>query len=171
MIWIGDTAGYPPPPTPIIVEGSIDNTAQAFWTDPRACASDPAPLFHWIITTPGSVQYTAQGITGYRTDTLDFLADSIPAFGSQLITFTFTVTSQVPSPGVCTSGLCQDGATACTSNAQCPSVFLTADKSFKLNYRNSALTIGMSTTCQTMQVVGMGCNIQAALAVPPGTPT
>jgi hypothetical protein len=170
QIWIGDTMANLDGTTAIIVEGSIDNTAQAFWTDPRACATDPAPLFHWVVTTPNSLQYTAQGITGYRTDTLDFLADSIPSFVPQLITFTFTVTSQVPTAGVCTSGGCNDHATACTTDAQCPSVFLSTTKSFKVQYRDSALTIGMSTTCQTMQQVGAGCNIQAALAVPPGTP-
>jgi len=38
-------------------------------------------------------------------------------------------------------------------------------------YRNSALLIGMSTTCQTMQETGSGCDIEAALAVLLGTPS
>jgi hypothetical protein len=179
QIWVGDTMANLDGTTAIVVEGSIDNTAQAFWTDPRACSTDAAPLFHWVIITPNTVGYTAQGITGYRTDTLTFLADSIPNFGLQTITFVFTVTSQVPTAQMCTSKLCDDGVTACmcdggattcTNSAQCP-LFPTTTKSFKVAYRNSALTLSMSTTCQTMQQVGMGCNIQAALAVPPGTPT
>jgi hypothetical protein len=43
--------------------------------------------------------------------------------------------------------------------------------SFKVTYRDSALTLAMSTTCQSMQQVGNGCYIEAALAVVPGTPT
>jgi hypothetical protein len=110
---------------------------------------------------------------------LTFEADSIPNVGVQFITFQFTITSQVPLE-VCTSGLCNDGVTACTcdggvtactNSTQCPAVFPTTTKSFKVSYRNSALSLSMSTTCQTMQQVGAGCNIQAALAVPPGTPT
>jgi hypothetical protein len=170
QIWVGDQQANLDGTTALIVEGSIDNTAQAFWTDPRACASDPAPLFHWVISTPNSTQYTAQGITGYRTDTLDFLANSIPSLVPQTIAFTFTVTSQVPLAGVCTSGGCNDGVTACTTDAQCPSVFLSTTKPFKVQYRDSALSIIMSTTCQMLQQVGPGCIFQAALAVPPGTP-
>jgi hypothetical protein len=135
--------------TAITVEGSQDNVMQAFWTDPRACASDPAPLFHWVITTPKTVGYTAQGITGYQTDTLTVSADSIPDFGLLTTTFSFTVTSQVPNP----SG-----------------VFYTTTASFRLLYRDSALTILMSATCQTMLVAGMGCDIPAALELPPGAP-
>jgi len=136
--------------TAIVVEGSEDNTAQAFWTDPRACASDPAPLFHWVINTPNAQGYTARGISGYQTDTSSILANSIPDFVPATITIQFTVTSQVPN----SSG-----------------IFFTTTKSFRASYRNSALTIGMSTTCQAMQQVGMGCDIEAALAVLPGTAT
>jgi hypothetical protein len=136
--------------TPLVIEGSEDNIAQAFWTDPRACASDPAPTFHWVITTPNTAGYTARGITGYHTDTLTVEANSIPDFVPATITFQFTVSSQVPNP----SG-----------------IFFTTTKSFRASYRNSALTIGMSTTCQAMQQVGMGCDIEAALAVLPGTQT
>ncbi len=132
------------------IEGSQDQVMQAFWTDPRACASDPAPVFHWVITTPKGPGYTAQGITGYQTDTLTVSADSIPDFGTLTITFTFTVTSQVPNP----SG-----------------IFFATTKSFRVLYRDSALSILMSATCQTMTQVGMGCDISAALAVLPGTPT
>jgi hypothetical protein len=128
---------------------TIDNTAQAFWTDPRACASDPPPLFHWVITTPNAIGYTAQGFSGYLTDTLTFESDSLPNFVPQTILFTFTVTSQVPNP----SGM-----------------FYTTTASFRIQYRNSALTIAMSTICQTMLQVGMGCDFQAALELPPGTP-
>jgi hypothetical protein len=77
-------------------------------------------------------------------------ADSIPKFEPNTITFTFTVTSQVPNP----SG-----------------IFFTTTKTFRIVYRNSALLIGMSSTCQTMQQTGNGCDIEAALAVLPGTPT
>ncbi len=136
--------------TPITVEGSVDNLAQAFWTDPRACASDPPPTFHWFIDTPLVSGYTARGIAGYHSDTLTIEADSIPKFEPNTIVFSFTVTSRVPNP----SG-----------------IFFTTTKSFRALYRNSALLIGMSTTCQTMQQVGNGCDIEAALAVLPGTPT
>jgi hypothetical protein len=136
--------------TAITVEGSVDNTAQASWTDPRACASDPPPLFHWQIDTPQTIHYTAQGITGYRADALTFAADSIPNFFELLVTFTFTVTSQVPN----SSG-----------------IFFSTSQSFKILYSDSALTEAMSTTCQSMLVTGMGCNIPAALEVLPGTQT
>jgi hypothetical protein len=136
--------------TPILVEGDEDNTVQAFWTDPRACASDPAPTFHWVINTPNTQGYTARGITGYQIDTLEIEANSIPDFAPATITFQFTVTSQVPNP----SG-----------------TFFATTKSFRAQYRDSALTIGMSTTCQTQQQTGNGCDIEAALAIVPGTPT
>ena len=136
--------------TPIPIEGSEDATAQAFWTDPRACASDPPPTFHWVINTPNTPGYTARGIAGYITDTLTIEANSIPDFVPATITFQFTVTSQVPNP----SG-----------------IFYETTKSFRAQYRDSALTIGMSTTCQSMQQTGNGCDIEAALAVLPGTPT
>ncbi len=136
--------------TAITVEGSEDNLAQASWTDPRACASDPPPTFHWVINTPNTPGYTARGITGYQTDALSIDANSIPDFVPASIGFQFTVTSQVPNP---------------------TGVFFTTTKSFRAQYRNSALSIGMSTTCQSMQQTGMGCDIEAALAVLPGTPT
>jgi hypothetical protein len=131
------------------IEGSQDQVMQAFWTDPRACASDPAPVFHWVITTPQGSGYTAQGITGYQTDTLIVSADSIHDFGTLTITFTFTVTSQVPNP----SG-----------------IFFATTQSFRVLYRDSALSILMSAICQQMTQVGMGCDIFAALALPPGAP-
>jgi hypothetical protein len=77
-------------------------------------------------------------------------ASHAPNFFPKTMTLTATVTSQVPNP----SG-----------------VFLSTSKSFKILYRDSALTIGMSTTCQSIQQVGARCNIQAALGVLPGTPT
>ena len=149
-IWVEGTPAVLDGNTPITIEGSVDNVAQAFWTDPRQCATDPPPLFHWVINTPLVTGYTARGISGYRADILEIDADSIPKFEPNTITFTFTVTSQVPNP----SG-----------------VFFSTTKTFRALYRNSGLLIGMSTTCQTMQQTGSGCDIEAALAVVPGTPT
>lgn len=138
--------------TRIVIEGSEDNIVTAFWFDPALCyfPSMPAPTFHWVINTPNAQGYTARGISGYQNDTLEIAANSIPDFIPATITFQFTVTSSVPNP---------------SGN------FLSTTKSFRALYRNSALTIGMSTTCQTMQETGNGCDIEAALAVVPGTQT
>jgi len=152
MIWVQGSAVNLDGVTPNVVDGSIDNTIQAFWTDPRHCtANDPSPTFHWVINTPNTPGYTAWGISGYRTDTLTVLGDSIPNFVPQTIVVTFTITHP-PVAGV-------DPST------------LTTTVRFRMSYRNSALTVGMSVTCQSMQMVGAGCDIQAALAVPLGTPT
>lgn len=71
---------------------------------------------------------------------MTFEADSIPDYCLETIIFTFTVTSQIPTAQLCTSGLCDDGVTACTNSTQCP-LFPTTTKYIKLSYRNSALTI------------------------------
>ncbi len=134
--------------TPIIIEGSVDNVLYAFVFDPAGCFNPSAPEtnFHWQINTPAVTGYTARGIRGYRDDVLEVDADSIPNFAPNSITFVFTATSGVPP-------------------------YLSTTASFRAVYRNSALTIGHSTICQVMQETGHGCDIEAALAVLPGTPT
>jgi hypothetical protein len=77
--------------------------------------------------------------------------NSIPNFGTSTILVTFTATSGFVDP--------DDGGHPNTTAA------------FRFLYRDSILTVGMSTTCQTMQQVGQGCTIAAALAVLPGTLT
>ena len=131
--------------TPITIEGSVDNVARAYVFDPRLChnPSAPAPTYHWVINTPLVSGYTARGINGYRSDVLSIDGDSIPNFAPNSISFTFTATTAAGS----------------------------TTKTFRAVYRNSALTLGMSTTCQTMQMTGPGCDIEAALAVLPGTLT
>lgn len=132
--------------TPITVEGSVDNIVHAFVFDPAACFSPsaPAPTYHWVINTPVVNGYTARGIRGYRGNVLEVDADSIPNFIPNSVIFVFTATSGTPP-------------------------YLSTTVSFRALYRNSALTLGHSTTCQTMQETGHGCDIEAALPVLPGT--
>jgi hypothetical protein len=138
---------------PITVIGSEDNTMLASWTDPAGQCRNPEgnpTRFHWVINTPNTNGYTSRGITGYRTDALGVLADSIPNFGTTFITVLFSVTS---------------GATADDGNHPSRTV------SFRFVYQDTQLTVLMSTTCQQLQSTNEDCEIEAALAVPPGTET
>jgi hypothetical protein len=133
---------------PTIVDASVAHVLPAYWTDPRMCASDPPPLFHWVVTDPTRNVYTSQGIAGYHDNPLTIEDNSLPAYPRPVFGIGLTVTSQVPSAG---------------------GEFLTSFRQFWILNQGSQVSVFMSTSCQATQVVNNMCIFAGALEVLPGT--
>lgn len=124
-----------------LIDGSYDIYFDASdSTDPRGGTLG----YHWVIATPTTAGYSSAGITGYHSSGLVVLADSIPDFTPQTITFSVTLTHEPFDPYATTSQ--------------------SSKYSFRVLYKNSALTLLMSTACQQCTELPCGdCQIEAAL--------